>query len=166
MFKIIDVSFTYFSSVSIFNFEQVNAGWELSTHLRMHRENALSNKTQNLTKSMNMGISLAGTQNQLFIRGSYSQNTVISGKTLFNSFQHVALLYLIIMSTLLVIVPFWASILIVLTLAFGKAVFYGNVALSIVVISTKKWYFRFFKKVFLFQKTCFKVKARFKTLIP
>ena len=92
MFKIIDASFTYFSSVSIFNFEQVNAGWELSTHLRMHRENALSNKTQNLTKSMNMGISLAGTQNQLFIRGSYNQNTVISGKTLFNSFQHVAFL--------------------------------------------------------------------------
>ena len=46
----IDAPFTYFSSVSIFNFEQVNAGWELSTHLRMHRENALSNKTQNLQK--------------------------------------------------------------------------------------------------------------------
>ena len=35
-----------------------------------HREKALSNKTPALKKSMNMGIWVAGTSNQLFIRNS------------------------------------------------------------------------------------------------
>ena len=35
-----------------------------------HREKALSNKTPALTKITNMGIWVAGTTNQLFIRGS------------------------------------------------------------------------------------------------
>ena len=37
-----------------------------------HKENAASNKTQSLTKIMNMSIWLVGTLNQLFIRGSYT----------------------------------------------------------------------------------------------
>ena len=35
-----------------------------------HTEKALSNKTPALTKSMNMAIWVAGTSNQLFVRGS------------------------------------------------------------------------------------------------
>ena len=38
-----------------------------------HRENTPSNKTQGLTKSLNMDIWEIGTLNQLFIRGSYTQ---------------------------------------------------------------------------------------------
>ena len=53
-----------------------------------HRENTPSNKTQALTKSMNMCIREIGASNQLFIRGSYteiksSKNRVVSGKTAF-----------------------------------------------------------------------------------
>ena len=36
---------------------------------------------------------------------------------------------------------------------------YGNDALSILVLSTKKRYLSFLKKVFVFQKICFKVKV-------
>ena len=44
------------------------------------------------------------------------------------------------------------------------AVFYENDAFSILVLSTKKGYSSFLKKVFIFQKICFKVKVlkRFK----
>ena len=38
-----------------------------------HRENTPSNKTETLTKSMNMYICAIGTLNQLLIRGSYTQ---------------------------------------------------------------------------------------------
>ena len=38
-----------------------------------HTENAPWNKTQALTKSMNVGIWVIGTSNQLFVRGSYAQ---------------------------------------------------------------------------------------------
>ena len=50
-------------------------------------------------------------------------------------------------------------ILFVLTLAINRAVLYGNIALSIVVLSNKKLFYRFSKKVFIFQKTCFKVET-------
>ena len=50
-------------------------------------------------------------------------------------------------------------ILFVLTLASDRTVLYGNVAFSILVLSTKKWYSDFLKKVFVFQKICFKVKV-------
>ena len=42
---------------------------------------------------------------------------------------------------------------------------YGNVALSIVVVSTKKWYYSSLKKVLVFKKTYFKVEVlnEFKT---
>ena len=39
------------------------------------------------------------------------------------------------------------------------AVLYENDALSILVFSTKKGYSSFLKKIFVFQKICFKVKA-------
>ena len=38
-----------------------------------HRENPVINKTQALTKSMNMDIWVIGTLNQQFIRGSYTE---------------------------------------------------------------------------------------------
>ena len=38
-----------------------------------HREKTISNKTPALIKSMNMDIRVAGTSNQLFRRGSYSE---------------------------------------------------------------------------------------------
>ena len=46
-----------------------------------------------------------------------------------------------------------------LTLAFDRVVLYGNVALSFVLLSTKKRYSSFLRKILVFQKTCFKVKV-------
>ena len=43
-----------------------------------HSENTPSNKTQALTKSMNMGIWVVGTSNQLFIRGSCTETNLYS----------------------------------------------------------------------------------------
>ena len=45
------------------------------------------------------------------------------------------------------------------TLACDSQVLYGNVALSFVVLWTKKQYSSFLRKVLVFQKTCFKVKV-------
>ena len=39
------------------------------------------------------------------------------------------------------------------------AVLYGSDAFSILVRSTKKRYYSFLKKIFVFQKICFKVKV-------
>ena len=39
------------------------------------------------------------------------------------------------------------------------AVLYGNDAFSVLVLLTKKLYSNFLKKVFVFQKTCYKVKV-------
>ena len=55
-----------------------------------------------------------------------------------------------------IIIPF------VLTLASDMAVLYRNDAFSILVRSTKKRYSSFLKKVFIFQKICFKVLKMFK----
>ena len=44
-------------------------------------------------------------------------------------------------------------------LASDMPVLYGNDAFSILVISIKKQHFSFLKKVFVFQKICFKVKV-------
>ena len=54
---------------------------------------------------------------------------------------------------------FVLPILFVLTLASDKGVLYENVVFSILVISTKKRYSNFFKKVSAFQKICFRVKV-------
>ena len=48
-------------------------------------------------------------------------------------------------------------ILIVLAMAFDRAVLFGNAVFSIIVLSNKKRYSSFLKKVFVFQKVCFKV---------
>ena len=54
-------------------------------------------------------------------------------------------------------VHFVLTILFVLTLAFDMTDLYGNNAFSILLLSTKKPYSSFLKKVFVFQKMCFKV---------
>ena len=60
--------------------------------MNTHSKNAPSNKTQVITKSMNMEIWEVGTMNQLFIRGYYTEikfskkknkNKAVSGKTPF-----------------------------------------------------------------------------------
>ena len=56
-------------------------------------------------------------------------------------------------------VNFVLPILFVLTLVFDKAVLYGNVAFSIIIISSKKRYSSVLKKILVFQKTCFKFKV-------
>ena len=66
---------------------------------------------------------------------SFQKNKAVTGKTLF----------------------FVLPILFVLILASDKAVLCRNIAFSIFVISTKKRYSSSLKKVFVFQKICFKV---------
>ena len=91
---------------------------------------------------------MVGTSNQLFIRGSnLRKNQVVAGKT-----------------PLFVLGPFCAPyfklfILFLLTLASNRAVLYGNVAFSFSVHWTRTRYSNFLKKVFVFQKTCFKVEV-------
>ena len=48
--------------------------WFSSGFKDTHRENTSPNKTESLTKSMNMYIWEIGTLNQLFIRGSYTHS--------------------------------------------------------------------------------------------
>ena len=54
---------------------------------------------------------------------------------------------------------FVLPILFVLTLSSDSAVLYGNVALSILVLSTKKQCSNFLEKFFVFLKICCKVKV-------
>ena len=58
-----------------------------------------------------------------------------------------------------VIFHFLLPILFVLTLTSDRAVLYGIVALSISVLSTKKWSSGFVNGICVFQKICFKVKV-------
>ena len=58
--------------------------WAFKSFKDTHRENTLSDKTETLTKSMNIYILAISILNQLFIRGSYTQikfskNEVVSG---------------------------------------------------------------------------------------
>ena len=84
-----------------------------------HRQNALANKTQALTSSMDIYTCVISILNQLFIRRSFipklnfQKNKVVSDKT----------------PVLL--------ILLVLTLAFERPVLHGNVVFSMVVLPTK-----------------------------
>ena len=108
-------------------------------------EKALTNETQKLAQSMNMDMGIwiwvVSPLSQLFIRTSqtdiffFQKNQVVSGKT-----------------PLTLISPFCVPILFVLALAFERAVLYRNVVFSIVVLSTRKQYTNFSKKVFVFQK--------------
>ena len=70
------------------------------------------------------------------MKQNFWKNEIVTGKTPF-----------------FVIGLFCTPILVVLTLASDRAVLYGNVVFSILVLSNKKRYSNFFKK------TCFKVKA-------
>ena len=56
-------------------------------------------------------------------------------------------------------VHFAVVILFFLTLASGRAALNRNYVFSILVVSTKKRFSSFLKKVFVFQKICFKVKV-------
>ena len=56
-------------------------------------------------------------------------------------------------------VHFVLPILFALTLASDRAALYGNNAFSILVISTKKQYSSFQKRVWVFQKICFKIEV-------
>ena len=90
-------------------------------------------------KSMNMDIWIVGTSNQLFVRDSYtekyfSKNKVVTGKTPF------------------FVKSFVLPILFISTLLSDRAVLYGNVAFSILLLLTKKQYSSFLKKVLVFQK--------------
>ena len=78
----------------------------------------------------------------MMLRLNFQNNEVVSDKT-----------------PLFVIDSFCTPILFVLTLAFGRAVLYENMAFSMVVLSTKKQYSSFSKKLFVFQKIYFKVRA-------
>ena len=55
--------------------------------------------------------------------------------------------------------PFCTPILFALPLASDMMALYGNDAFSILVLTTKKRYSSFLKKVFVLQKICFKVKV-------
>ena len=92
---------------------------------------------------MNVDICATGISNQLFMIGSYPPFQF--SKELWQNF--------------FVIDPFCAFILFILILAFDKAILYGNVALSIIVLSTIKRYSSFLKMVLVFLKTCFNVKV-------
>ena len=90
---------------------------------------------------MNMDIWVNGTLNQLFIRGSYSEihfEKLHSGKTPFSIGSFV--------------IP------ILFLLAVNRVAFYQNATFLIVVLTTKKWYFSFLKKLFL-SEICFEVKV-------
>ena len=104
-----------------------------------HRERARSNKTPVLTKSMNMVTWVVDTWNQLykmFLNWNkiFKKNGVVTGETLF-------------------------FISIALTLVSDRAVLYQNIAFPILGLSTKKQYSNVLKKLFIFQKICFKVKV-------
>ena len=119
-----------------------------------HRENTRWNETKALTKSMNIRIWEIGTLNQLFKRGSYTE---IEFSEKINSDK----------SAFFLIGPLCTTHSISLKIDFWLVSLYGNVALSIESLSTKKPYSSFSKKVFVFQKTCIKVKTlkRSKSLV-
>ena len=109
-----------------------------------HRGKVPSNKTQTLTKSMNMDIWVVGALNLVFIRGlsneiKFSKNKGVHGKTLF----------------------FWQGqfctphSICLLILVFDKAFLYENATFSIIILSSKKLYSSFLKKTFSFPENLF-----------
>ena len=105
------------------------------------------NQTSAITKSTNMNIWVVGTANVLYKR--FLTETKFSKKMKQLLAKLRSLWY----------VHFVITILFVLTLASDMAALYGNDAFSILVLPTKKRYSSFLKKVFVFQKICFKVKV-------
>ena len=80
-------------------------------------------------------------------------NRLLNWKTIFEKIKQ-----LLAKPRSLWLVHFVLTILFVLKLASDMAVSYGNDAFSILVLSTKKRYFSFFMKVFVFQKILLKLK--------
>ena len=78
----------------------------------------------------------------LKLKNKFQKNKVVTIKTAF-----------------FVVGSFCTSILFVLTLASDKATFYRNVLFSISATSNKRQYSNFWKKAFIFQKICFRVKV-------
>ena len=101
------------------------------------------NKTQVLTKSMNMDTWVIDTLNQLFIRDCCTQIEFLKKQN--SQWQ----------TSVFVTGPFCAHFV----LASDRAVLYGNVLLSVVALATKKQYSIFLETVLVFQKTFFKVKV-------
>ena len=120
----------------------------LATHSDTHRENTPSNKTEVLTKSIDMYIWATGILNQLFIRCFYTQAKFSKKWT--SQWQKS-----IFCDRFSFYFPFQS----VLPLAFDRTVLYENVTLSFAVRWTKKWYSGFLRKVLVFQKTNFKIKV-------
>ena len=99
---------------------------------------------------MNMDICVVGTSNQVFIKERFLNWNKIFKKPN----------YLLAKNPFFVIGPFCIFHFICLNiLASDMPVLYENDGFSILVISIKKQYFSFLKKVFVFQKICFKVKV-------
>ena len=94
---------------------------------------------------------IKSTLNKRFLNGNkiFQKNKMITGKTPF-----------------FMIGPFLFTILFLLTLVSDMAILYGNDAFSILVLSTKKPHSGFLKKVLVFQKIYFKVKATKTFTIP
>ena len=90
---------------------------------------------------MNMGIWVVGTSNQLFIRLLIMKPNLKKTKQLLVKLRSV---FYFVLPTIFF-----------LTLASQRAVLYVNVAFSMLLLSTKKLYFSFFKKIFVFQKIYF-----------
>ena len=78
--------------------------------------------------------------------------------TIYEMFLYSNQIFRNIYKTSFLLISLYIPILSVLTLALDIVVLYGNVAFFIAVLSTKKRYSSFPLKVFIFQKTCFKVK--------
>ena len=112
--------------------------WKIYPQIKLKR-------LRKVSKYENMYIWVIGTLDQLFIRSSYTQ-IKFSEKW---SSSHWQKSILCDRSIFLLPIQF------VVTLAFDRAVLYGNVALLFVVLWTK-WYSSFLRKVFAFQKTYFK----------
>ena len=81
-------------------------------------------------------------QEVLKLKQKFEKNKVVTGKTPF-----------------FMIGPFVLTILFILTLASDTTVLYENDAYSILVLSSKKRYSSFLKKVFVFKKIYVKVKV-------
>ena len=73
---------------------------------------------------------------------NFQKNEVVTGKNLF-----------------FVIGPFWTHHSIGLNISFWYGSFAWNGAFSAIVLSTKKRYASFLKKMFIFDKICFKVRV-------
>ena len=120
---------------------------KIANHAKgIHREKAPSNKVPEQTKSMNIDI---GASNQLFIGKFLKWNKIFSEKLKYLKGKLWSLQQL----------HFVLPILFVLTLTSDRAVLYGNVVLSILVLSTKKQHSNFLEKFFVVLKICCKVKV-------